>query len=506
MKATVAAVLLGLQMSQASSLHGAVHGHKEAAQAISKHQVERRQELKSFLEKHVQEDMVKARVKAKKVATEDASEVTLTRKLATFNTGYLVVNFYPTNQCKSSPEEYGIHLGTCYSDENSGDSLSYSCSVDDSTGVVTLTTNSYGSTTDCTGSVTTYTRTANGCELDTDDDDYDDDDDDDDYVNPTPYRYVSCTTNNNAWKKNKNSIASVSYEDPTECAAGTDNALDYYSTDLGYCFNVGTESYKWKSCKSLQYSLDSNSCSGTVISVPNELETCTADDDDYDDDFDDDYEGVSTEYCNESDDDDDSVCFSGQSTVQLESGETKSIASVSIGDRVLTVNSNGDKVFADVVFTPHQENSDAATFVTVKTASGNTVRMTKEHLLPAGDCASTPTELPFVRADEVRQGMCVHAVQGMDKVLFVSQLTSTGTYTIVTSEMSGKVVVDGVVASSFGVNHAAANAYYNIHRGVYALFNALGMSKSVFSASALVQSNAIFGEAVLYVGKAVGLV
>ena len=43
---------------------------------------------------------------------------------------------------------------------------------------------------------------------------------------------------------------------------------------------------------------------------------------------------------------------------------------------------------------------------------------------------------------------------------------SRGVYTIVTNEEF--IVVNGIVASSFGANHMLANLYYNVHRALYA--------------------------------------
>ena len=43
----------------------------------------------------------------------------------------------------------------------------------------------------------------------------------------------------------------------------------------------------------------------------------------------------------ESDDDDDNVCFSGDSTVELASGITKPMAELQVGDSILSVNSAG---------------------------------------------------------------------------------------------------------------------------------------------------------------------
>ena len=42
-----------------------------------------------------------------------------------------------------------------------------------------------------------------------------------------------------------------------------------------------------------------------------------------------------------------------------------------------------------------------------------------------------------------------------------------GVYTIVTDKADDLVVVNGIVASPFAVNHAVANAVYNVHRVLY---------------------------------------
>ena len=42
-----------------------------------------------------------------------------------------------------------------------------------------------------------------------------------------------------------------------------------------------------------------------------------------------------------------------------------------------------------------------------------------------------------------------------------------GVYTIVTKQEY--VVVNGIIASPFGVNHMMANLYYNMHRFVYSM-------------------------------------
>lgn len=58
-------------------------------------------------------------------------------------------------------------------------------------------------------------------------------------------------------------------------------------------------------------------------------------------------------------------------------------------------------------------------------------------------------------------------VSGEDRVRAVAISRGVGIYTIVTKEEF--VVVNGVIASPFGVNHMMANFYYNIHRFVYSI-------------------------------------
>jgi hypothetical protein len=65
-------------------------------------------------------------------------------------------------------------------------------------------------------------------------------------------------------------------------------------------------------------------------------------------------------------------------------------------------------------------NSDSAAFVTLKTAGGRSLKVTPDHLVPAGDCSQSSASLEFTRADAIESGMCLNTVKGLDKVIFVS--------------------------------------------------------------------------------------
>ena len=172
-----------------------------------------------------------------------------------------------------------------------------------------------------------------------------------------------------------------------------------------------------------------------------------------------------------------SSCFAGSETVTMESGEVKAISSVRVGDRVLAANTAGKTVVSPVVYVPHGANKENALFVHIST-NNRDVKMTNNHILPAGVCGST---LPLVYASQVTVGDCIQTVSGQEKVSSIEVVQSEGVYTIVTNEEY--VIVNGIIASPFGANHMMANMFYNIHRVVYTLFPVLLTSTLLHTAN-----------------------
>jgi hypothetical protein len=162
----------------------------------------------------------------------------------------------------------------------------------------------------------------------------------------------------------------------------------------------------------------------------------------------------------------------------MEDGQTKAISEVVIGDRILSADAHGKTSFSPVVYVPHSANQVEASFVTVSTAAGRSVKMTANHILPAGVCGAAMRQ---VRADGVAVGDCVMTVDGQEKVVGVAATQGKGIYTVVTNEEY--IVVNGVIASPFGgVNPTLANIYYNLHRLAFAF-----MPKMVTASERLVQ-------------------
>ena len=127
---------------------------------------------------------------------------------------------------------------------------------------------------------------------------------------------------------------------------------------------------------------------------------------------------------------------------------------------------------------PHKSNKQRALFVRIATESGRDVKVTKNHVLPAGACGSA---LPLVYASQVSAGECIMTVSGEEKVSAVETVQGEGVYTIVTKEEY--IVVNGIIASPFGANHMMANLYYNVHRFLYSVSPLLLASKLLQSAN-----------------------
>jgi hypothetical protein len=182
-------------------------------------------------------------------------------------------------------------------------------------------------------------------------------------------------------------------------------------------------------------------------------------------------------------------CFSGDSTVTLESGKNKPLSSVSVGDRILSADINGKLSFSDVVFIPHQRNTVEASFVDITTHSGKFLRATPMHLIVTCDS-------DLVYASALGAGTCLLTIDGEETVATIKTSNGQGIYTAVVLS-NEYLVVGGVVASPFEVAHGVANAYYNIHRFIYQYAPLLVESHALASANAFITSVAVSAASLL---------
>lgn len=161
----------------------------------------------------------------------------------------------------------------------------------------------------------------------------------------------------------------------------------------------------------------------------------------------------------------DPACFAGSETVSMQSGESKLISEIKVGDVVLASDMQGNTKYSEVIAVPHGVNQITAHFSQIATAERD-IKLTPDHLILSGACGSASMSL--VQAGDVEIGACIMTVNGQQEVTSNIIVQSVGIYTIVTKD-SEFVVVNGIIASPFAVNHLASNAFYNIHRTLYAV-------------------------------------
>eukprot|EP00607_Mallomonas_marina_P010870 CAMPEP_0182421162 /NCGR_PEP_ID=MMETSP1167-20130531/6414_1 /TAXON_ID=2988 /ORGANISM="Mallomonas Sp, Strain CCMP3275" /LENGTH=349 /DNA_ID=CAMNT_0024598013 /DNA_START=130 /DNA_END=1176 /DNA_ORIENTATION=+ len=171
---------------------------------------------------------------------------------------------------------------------------------------------------------------------------------------------------------------------------------------------------------------------------------------------------TSSPHDQDDDHDSDGVCFSGSETVQMESGITKLISEVIIGDIVLSYSPiSNSTVYSPVISLPHKSNNITASFIHITTDTNN-IKLTPSHFILAGECGR---EMSLKMARNVQREECVITTYGEKRVIKTEKHVGKGIYTVITTEEY--VVVSGFVASPFAMSHRLGNMYYQLHRVLY---------------------------------------
>lgn len=180
-------------------------------------------------------------------------------------------------------------------------------------------------------------------------------------------------------------------------------------------------------------------------------------------------------------------CFSGNSTVETPSGPRK-IAEIQSGDKILSVDSEGNQVFSDVILFLDRNVTETREFFELSTASGKSITLTPSHLIHTVQPESlSPDEQflfrpnSFILANQTGQMFLDKAVISfakfvqigdwvlvrnsndswtdeqipssssfsIERVVKMSVRMETGVYAPLTLE--GNLIVDGVLSSCYAV-------------------------------------------------------
>lgn len=152
-------------------------------------------------------------------------------------------------------------------------------------------------------------------------------------------------------------------------------------------------------------------------------------------------------------------CFTGNTSVQLASGLTVPMSRLRIGDRVLSLNADGNLEYSEVLLFLHRNPELRSRFLRLTTASGVAITITPSHLILRWHKPNTTVlhEATPVYAQDVRVDdqllVSGHAGPGgrlrVDRVSKIEEVFETGVYAPLT--LSGTIVVNEIVASCYAV-------------------------------------------------------
>ncbi|XP_017886314.1 sonic hedgehog protein A [Ceratina calcarata] len=146
-------------------------------------------------------------------------------------------------------------------------------------------------------------------------------------------------------------------------------------------------------------------------------------------------------------------CFPGRSLVRTESGTTKRLDQVQLGERIAALDSKGDIVYSEVIAFLDRSLTERRQFVQLITESGRVLTLTPAHLVPIEGKSSIfagrvqPGDKILVR-DPDEENEIEHRLR-WDKVVETRLVLEEGVYAPLTTE--GTLLVDDVVASCYAV-------------------------------------------------------
>lgn len=151
-----------------------------------------------------------------------------------------------------------------------------------------------------------------------------------------------------------------------------------------------------------------------------------------------------------------SGCFTATSTVVTESGEKRKLSELQIGERVLSMNGDGQPVFSEVLMFMDRDVNQKREFVEIRTERGSKITVTPAHLLLTTSLITSKNVervQKYTFADRVQEGdyllVNINGTLMPDRVRTITATLSRGVFAPLTGE--GTIVVDGVVASCYAL-------------------------------------------------------
>jgi len=157
-------------------------------------------------------------------------------------------------------------------------------------------------------------------------------------------------------------------------------------------------------------------------------------------------------------------CFSKDTLLQLENGNTIKITDAKLGNKILSYSLKENKLkYSPIIAIPHEENNILSQFVEIKTFSGKNIKMTDFHLIPL--LKNNKRSFELSKAIDIEINDIIITVDGNEIVTSKEIISENGIYTVVTNE--DYIVANNIIASPFAISHLLPSFYYQIHKIIY---------------------------------------
>lgn len=184
-------------------------------------------------------------------------------------------------------------------------------------------------------------------------------------------------------------------------------------------------------------------------------------------------------------------CFTGDSTVQIATGETRLLSQLRIGDQILAMDNDGQLRFSEVYMFLDRDDQIRREFVRIETENGQTITVTPSHLiytwrttnalLASNTLITTTTSdtADFRFADLVRIGdfvlVNVNSTLEPRRVTKLTREIHRGVYAPLTYD--GTIIVNSIAASCYALieKHSLAHTAFMPMRSLHRIEEMFGM-------------------------------
>lgn len=194
-------------------------------------------------------------------------------------------------------------------------------------------------------------------------------------------------------------------------------------------------------------------------------------------------------------------CFTGSSIVLTSTGDTRLLSELKIGEKVLSMDSNGNTVFSEVYMFLDRDEDQTREFVKIETDGGASITATPSHLIYTTNSLLI-ANYKFAANVQIDDFVLVNVNGTLEprKVLRIENEIHRGVYAPLTYD--GTIIVNSISASCYALvdTHSLAHmslmpmrVYYsikkmfygsvidnNLPRGIHWYANALNKFKNLF--------------------------